>query len=107
LMFCVEYPDVDSDRATGKWNLVARLGRERSRYLIYGAVAAIYAGTLLALALGAVTPLAYFIILTIPLAWFLCARIGTAHPADVAGSGVALFVATTLGSTLAYVAVIL
>jgi 1,4-dihydroxy-2-naphthoate octaprenyltransferase len=107
LMFCVEYPDIDSDRATGKMNLVARLGRERSRYLVYAAVAAIYVGTLLAIGLGAVAVLAPFIALTIPIAWFLCARIGTANVADVAAGGVALFVATILGSTLAYVALIL
>jgi len=107
LMFCVEYPDVDSDRATGKMNLVARLGRERARYLIYAAVAAIYAATILAIVLGGVVSLAYFIALTTPIAWFLCMRIGKAEAADVAASGVALFVATILGSTLAYVAVTL
>jgi len=107
LMFCVEYPDVDADRASGKMNLVARLGRERARYLIYGAVAAIYAGTFIAIALGAVTPLAYFIALTIPIAWFLCSHVGTANVADIAASGVALFVVTILGSTLAYLAVML
>ena len=107
LMFCVEYPDVDSDRATGKLNLVARLGRERSRHLIYGAVGAIYAGTILAIVLGAVMPLAYFVALTIPIAWILCVRLGKAHASDVAASGVALFVATILGSTLAYLALIL
>jgi 1,4-dihydroxy-2-naphthoate octaprenyltransferase len=107
LMFCVEYPDVDSDRATGKMNLVARVGRERARYLIYGGVAAIYAGAFVAIALGAVAWLAIFITLTIPIAWYLCSRAGTANAADVAGSGVALFVATILGSTLAYVAAIL
>ncbi|HEY1729525.1 MAG TPA: prenyltransferase [Candidatus Baltobacteraceae bacterium] len=107
LMFCVEYPDIDSDCATGKLNLIARLGRERSRYLIYGAVGAIYAGTILAIVLGGVIPLAYFVALTIPIAWFLCKRVGTASVADVAASGVALFVVTILGSTLAYVALIL
>lgn len=104
LMFCVEYPDANSDRASGKMTLVARLGRERARYLIYGGVAAIYASTLVAIALGAVTPLAYFVALTIPIAWFLCSRAGTENLTDVAASGVALFVATILGSTLAYVA---
>jgi 1,4-dihydroxy-2-naphthoate octaprenyltransferase len=107
LMFCVEYPDIDADRATGKMNLVARVGRERARYLIYAAVGAIYVATFIAIGLGSVALLAPFIALTIPIAWFLCARIGTANVADVAASGVALFVATILGSTLAYVALIL
>jgi len=107
LMLCVQFPDVDSDRVNGKLNLVARLGLERARYLIYGAVAAIYAGTLVAIALGGITLLVFFIALTVPIAWFLCSRAGTANAADVAAGGVALFIATILGSTLAYVAAIL
>jgi len=107
LMFCVEYPDVDSDRASGKMNLVARFGRERTRYLIYAAVGGIYAGTASAIVLGGAVPLAFFSALTIPIAWFLCSRLDATDPADVAAAGVALFVATILGSTLAYVALIL
>lgn len=102
LMFGVEYPDVEADRRTGKLNLVARLGRDRARFLFYSGVAAIYAGASIAIACGATPLLGAFVALTIPLGWSLCARLRSARPGDVAAQSVALFVATTLGSLLAY-----
>ena len=106
LMFCVEYPDTDVDRATGKLNLVARLGRTRARKLVYGSIAAIYAGAAVALALGAPTSLALFLALTLPFAWGLFVRLPSATDAEIAARGVALFVVTILGSTLAYACVL-
>ena len=112
LMFGVEFPDVEADRRTGKLNLVARLGRARGRILVYAAVGAIYAGTAIALAFGASPALAAFVLLTVPIAWGLCAQLARsdfsqpAVSADVAGRSVALLVSTILGSMLAYLCVI-
>lgn len=102
LMWCVEYPDVEVDRATGKLNLVARLGRERARALVYGSVAAIYATGIAALWFGAAPAFPLFLALTVPLGWKLCARLGVANDAEIAARGVAMFVVTILGSVLAY-----
>jgi 1,4-dihydroxy-2-naphthoate octaprenyltransferase len=112
LMFCVEFPDADGDRRTGKTNLVVRFGLSRARLLVYAAVAAAYAAVAVAVALGAASTLAFFSLLTLPLAWSLVEQLASgdiAEPAalgDVASRGVAFFVATMLGSTLAYVAVL-
>jgi 1,4-dihydroxy-2-naphthoate octaprenyltransferase len=111
LMFCVEFPDVDSDRATGKMNLVARLGRKGARKLIGFAIAAIYGGAALGIGLGATPWMAAFLALALPIALGLSAQLqrgdleSPAVNAEIAGRGVALMVATLLGSTLAYVAV--
>jgi 1,4-dihydroxy-2-naphthoate octaprenyltransferase len=108
LMFCVEYPDADVDRRTGKMNLVARLGRRRARALVYAAVAGAYAASVLAIMLGATPSLLYFSLLTLPLGWGLCAQLRAGDFRDItqnselAARGVAFFVATILGSTLAY-----
>ena len=110
LMLCVEYPDVEVDRLGGKMNLVARLGRKRARALVVAAVAAIYGCGVAAIACGAPVDLAYFLALTLPVSWGLCARLRSANldavapSAEIAGRGVALFVVTVLGSTLAYLA---
>ena len=106
LMFCVEYPDVEVDRATGKLNLVARLGRAGSRPLVYGSVAAIYAGGAVAVRLGAPLSLAPFLALTLPGAWGLCSRLPRATDAEIAARGVAIFVVTSLGSALAYLSIL-
>ena len=102
LMFGVEYPDVEVDRATGKLNLVARLGRERARVLVYGSVAAIYCTGVGALWFGAAPALPLFLALTVPLGWKLCARLGVAPDGEIAARCVAVFVVTILGSVLAY-----
>ena len=106
LMFCVEYPDVEVDRATGKLNLVAKRGRAGSRMLVYSAVAAIYVGGAVALAFGAPPSLAVFLALTAPLGWSLCLRLTAAADAEIAARGVAMFVVTILGSALAYLSVL-
>jgi 1,4-dihydroxy-2-naphthoate polyprenyltransferase len=111
LMFCVEFPDVEADRRTGKLNLVARCGRIRARTLVYTAVASIYVAAAAALLFGATPFLAAFSALALPIAWKLVRQLAradlTASPvnAEIAGRGVALFVVTVLGSVLAYVAV--
>jgi 1,4-dihydroxy-2-naphthoate octaprenyltransferase len=111
LMLCVEFPDVEADRQNGKLNLVARAGRERARIFVYAAISAAYLGAALAIVLGAASTLAIFSALTIPLAWGLVEQLAAGEfadasaNADVAARGVAFFVATALGSTLAYVAV--
>lgn len=104
LMFGVEYPDVEVDRATGKLNLVARLGRERARVLVYGSVAAIYCTGVAALWFGAAPALPLFLALTVPLGWKLCTRLGVAPDGEIAARCVAVFVVTIFGSVLAYLA---
>lgn len=112
LMFCVEYPDVESDARCGKRNLVVRVGRSRARLLVYGAVLAAYLAAALAIVLGAASTLAIFALLTLPLAWALVERLAANDPGqetvdtDIAAGGVAFFVATIFGSMLAYVAVL-
>lgn len=112
LMLCVEYPDVETDERSGKRNLVVRAGRARARILVYGGLFAAYLAAGVAIVLGAASTLAIFAVLTIPLAWALVERLASAElgepgiDADVAAGGVAFFVATILGSTLAYVAVL-
>ncbi|MGH7327380.1 MAG: prenyltransferase [Polyangiaceae bacterium] len=113
LMFCVEYPDADVDLRTGKLNLVARLGRSRARVLVYCAVAGTYVTSLAACAFGATLFLPFFVLLTIPLGWGLYAQLRSERfrdfpqNADIAARGVAFFVATILGSALAYAAVVI
>lgn len=102
LMFGVEYPDVEADRATGKLNLVARLGRRRARVLVYGSVAAIYCTGMAALWLGAAPALPLFLALTVPLGWKLCSRLGVATDGEIAARSVAVFVVTIFGSVLSY-----
>ncbi|MBV8073884.1 MAG: prenyltransferase, partial [Candidatus Eremiobacteraeota bacterium] len=112
LMLCVEYPDVETDGENGKRNLVVRAGRVGARAWVYGAIVATYAAAALAVVLGGASTLAIFSLLTIPLAWGIIEQLaggefgdGAAN-AELAARGVAFFVATILGSTLAYVAVL-
>jgi 1,4-dihydroxy-2-naphthoate octaprenyltransferase len=102
LMWGVEYPDVEVDRATGKFNLVARLGRQRARALVYASVAGIYCTGAAALWFGAAPALPLFLLLTLPLGWALCTRLAVAGDAEIAARSVALFVVTIFGSVMAY-----
>jgi 1,4-dihydroxy-2-naphthoate octaprenyltransferase len=111
LMCCVEYPDIEADLQCGKRNLVARAGADGARNLVYAGLAASYASCALAIVGGAVPTMALFSALTLPAAWRLVeqlARGDWSGPAggDIAGRGVAFFVTTVLGSTLAYAAVL-
>jgi 1,4-dihydroxy-2-naphthoate polyprenyltransferase len=112
LMFCVEYPDVEVDRETGKRNLVVRAGRPRARLLVYAALAMAYLTAGAAVVFGAASTLAIFVVLTLPLAWGLVEQLAGGDlgdgrtNAEIAARGVAFFVTTILGSTLAYVAVL-
>src|SRR5579872_814746 len=112
LMFCVEYPDADVDRRTGKMNLVARLGRARSRPLIYAAFAGAYAASAIAVLLGAPASMLYFSLLTLPVGWGLFRQLQSgdfsnlARNADIAARGVAFYLVTILGAALAYAAML-
>ena len=112
LMFCVEYPDVEADEENGKRNLVVRAGRSRARAWIYAAIVAAYAATALAVVFGGASTMAIFAVLTIPLAWGIVEQLAAGEfgdarsDAELAARGVAFFVTTVAGSTLAYVAVL-
>jgi len=108
MMICVEFPDVEADAATGKRNLVVRLGRARSVRIVYGAILAIGLGTAVAIALGA--PVRFAIVgLAIVVGggtlWRTLASGRYASPADralVAFRGVTLYISTVLAAILAY-----
>jgi 1,4-dihydroxy-2-naphthoate octaprenyltransferase len=110
MMIAVEYPDVEADGASGKRNLVVRLGRERAPVLGYLAIASIVVGALAALSLGAPSSLGILVLTATPVAVGYVAalrgRVWTAPggDAEVAARGVAVFVVTSLATTLAYAA---
>lgn len=112
MMLCVEYPDVEADGASGKHNLVVRLGPARARGLVYGFVALAYAAAAAAITFGVPSSLAVFSALTLPAGWHVTERLAAgnygepAADAGVAGAGVAFFVCTMLGSVLAYLALL-
>ncbi len=108
MMLCVEYPDFEADAATGKRNLVVRLGRSAARYLVYVLAAALYASVLVACAFGAPWTLAAF---ALPSAYFVFGLVRMlergefgmlAQDARIAKAGVATFLATMLAELFAY-----
>jgi 1,4-dihydroxy-2-naphthoate octaprenyltransferase len=113
MMLCVEFPDVEADAATGKRNLVVRLGRAGSVRLIYGAIVAVAVGSGIAVALGAPTRLAVVAAVVViggGALWRTLAigRYTTPREnAAIAFRGVALYISTALAALLAYVSMAL
>jgi 1,4-dihydroxy-2-naphthoate polyprenyltransferase len=81
ILWINEFPDLESDKATGKINLVVVLGRERARYgfaaLLSGAFASV-----VALVVAGIFPLGALVsLLAVPMAW-KAARTAIAHHSD-------------------------
>jgi 1,4-dihydroxy-2-naphthoate octaprenyltransferase len=107
MMLAVEYPDIAVDRATGKRNLVVRLGGRGALPLVAAACVAIYVGIALALLAGAPPALAFLELLALPLVWEFARSVfqrgkGGAEDAAIAGRGVALFFIVSLFALLAF-----
>jgi 1,4-dihydroxy-2-naphthoate octaprenyltransferase len=107
MMLAVEYPDVRVDRATGKRNLIVRLGERAAAPLVVAACAAIYAGLALALLAGAPPALAILELLTLPLVGEFARSVlrrSSEGPDDeaIAGRGVALFFIVSFFALLAF-----
>ncbi len=107
MMLGVEYPDVAVDRATGKRNLIVRLGERGVLPIAYAACIAIYAGVAVALLAGAPPALGLMEILTLPLAWQFArsaARRTSERPNSeaIAGRGVSLFFVVSHFALLAF-----
>ncbi len=113
MMLCVEFPDVEADAATGKRNLVVRLGRAGSVRLIYGAIVAVAVAAGIAVALGAPTRLAIVVAVVViggGALWRALAMGRYTTPrenAAIAFRGVALYISTVLAALLAYVSLAL
>jgi 1,4-dihydroxy-2-naphthoate polyprenyltransferase len=109
MMLAVEYPDLGVDTASGKRNLIVRLGERGVLPILVGACAAIYAGVLLALLAGAPPALAILELLTLPLAWEFARAVPrrsnqTRADEAIAGRGVALFFVVSFFALLAFLA---
>lgn len=109
MMIGVEIPDVEADAATGKRNLVVRLGRRRALPLVSAAGALMLGGVALALAAGAPRTLALAGLLALPAAGALALALWTrpeddSQDAAIAFRGVAFFFLTAAFSLAAYVA---
>ncbi len=112
MMIAVEVPDVEADDATGKRNLVVRLGRRSALPLVAAATGVAAAGAALALAAGAPRTLALAGLCALPAAVLLGLALrgrpgdGSQDPA-IAFRGVAFFFLTATFSLAAYVAALL
>ncbi len=95
MMLAVEYPDVAADTASGKRNLVVRLGERGAKAPAYAAVAAVYAAVGTALLAGAPAALGAFELLSLApaiLLWRALARRRDGRDdASLAARGVAFF----------------
>jgi len=108
MMLCVEYPDVEPDAATGKRNLVVRLGRRASARLLQMGLWLVAVGTAAALALGAPLTLAPMLGVALPAATGLSASLrpgapnGAARNAEIAARGVTFYFVVGFCSLLGY-----
>lgn len=64
-----EFPDYTNDRECGKFNLVARMGRERARYVYHALITIPYIIVLFGVILGIIPFLSIISFITIPLAY--------------------------------------
>lgn len=106
MMLAVETPDVEADAATGKRNLVVRLGRRNAASLAVAAFALVGLGCALALAAGAPATLALAGVAVLPLAAWLGLSLWR-RPADASGDAAIAFRGVTfyfLTATLALAA---
>ncbi len=110
MMLAVEFPDLASDAAGGKRNLVVRVGRARARGFGLAAAVLVYAATGVALMLGAPPALAFLEAMSLPLAlgYARAFAVGAASDAQtdetLAARGVAFFFVVSFFAMLAYVA---
>ncbi|MGP6158987.1 MAG: NifU family protein [Vulcanimicrobiaceae bacterium] len=109
MMLAVEYPDAAADAASGKRNLIVRLGERGAKAPAYAAVAAVYAALGGALLAGAPPSLALLELLSLPLAvdlWGAVSRRrdGRDDPA-LAARGVAFFFCVSFFALAGYAAV--
>jgi 1,4-dihydroxy-2-naphthoate octaprenyltransferase len=108
MMVCVQIPDLAADAATGKCNLVVRLGASHVVRLAFTAIVAEAAGVALALALGAPAAYAAFqLVALVPLALLVTPlyAFGAGRrivPAGLAARGVALFATVAIAGALGY-----
>ena len=113
MMICVEFPDVEADAASGKRNLVVRLGRSRSVWIVYGALACMAIGTGLAIQGGAPVRVALLLAVLVIAGGSLLAPLLNRRYADpqadatIAFRGVAFYVSTVLAMLVAYVSMAL
>ena len=113
MMLCVEFPDVEADAATGKHNLVVRLGRAGSVRFIYGAIVAVAVGAAIAVFFGAPPRLALVAIVVVVgggTLWRTLAMGRYTTPlenAAIAFRGVVLYISTAIAALLAYVSLAL
>jgi 1,4-dihydroxy-2-naphthoate octaprenyltransferase len=69
VLFINQFQDYEADKATGKHNLVVRLGRARSSIVFTVMLAASYVSLIVGVAAFGVSPFALLALLTMPLAW--------------------------------------
>jgi 1,4-dihydroxy-2-naphthoate octaprenyltransferase len=109
MMIAVEVPDVEADAATGKRNLVVRLGRRRAFPLAAAAIGLMLASGAFAIAAGAPRTLGLACLLSLVPAGLLAQAL-RGRPADasrddaIAFRGVAFFFLTATLSLAAYLA---
>lgn len=112
MMLCVEFPDVEADAATGKRNLVVRLGRAGSVRLIYGAIVAVAVGLAVAVFFGAPARLALVAIVVLGGGGALFSALATGRyttpreNAAIAFRGVVLYISTAIAALLAYLSLV-
>lgn len=112
MMLCVEFPDVEADAATGKRNLVVRLGRAGSVRLIYGAIVAVAVGLAVAVFFGAPARLALVAIVVGGGGGALFSALATGRyttpreNAAIAFRGVVLYISTAIAALLAYLSLV-
>ncbi|MDP6227747.1 MAG: prenyltransferase, partial [Dehalococcoidia bacterium] len=69
VLFINQFQDYTADKATGKHNLVVRLGRARSSVVFAAMLAASYLSLIVGVAAFDVSPFTLLALLTVPLAW--------------------------------------
>jgi 1,4-dihydroxy-2-naphthoate octaprenyltransferase len=109
MMFGVEFPDLAVDAASGKRNLLVRLGARDGLRIAVAAVAAIYLAAAVAVACGAPALYAIALVLTLPPAAGFASELRRAETElvdaeSLAGRGVALFFIVSVYGALAFAA---
>lgn len=109
MMLAVQYPDLDSDAAGGKRNLIVRAGPLRARTYGVWAVAFTYAAVVVAIAIGAPPALGFVEATSVPFGFGLARRFARRTAARnagddeaLAGTGVVFFFLVSLDTLLAY-----
>jgi 1,4-dihydroxy-2-naphthoate octaprenyltransferase len=100
MLLAVELPDFDADVATGKRNLVVRLGRGRVARLYAVAVAACYVASVAGLRLGVPAPVALVPVMTAPFAVVEIRLVREAARGDLARAPLMTFLGSALFAAL-------